>query len=556
MAFGERRGEVMNTIIETVGKYRKIIIGLLIVIITVAVSIPLYRQAIMCNDELLTRYWSGLGFESFYNHYYDEWKDQGRILAAPISSITMYLGFISIDGHLFRIEQIVVLIMCASAFGYCIKVIFKDNKFALLCAVSSLVFIPISFENTLPNAFISLIGIPTFLVLLSIGLFVRYLDKGGQIVLLLSMLLLFVSEMIYEAFVTIVPIYCLLAIYRNVTNKNRIIKNTHWPIITGITFLIVYFIVGKLFPSDYVGNTFANPLDIFNSIKIITTLFIDSLPGFYILNSKYSYILSTMSVKQSITFTVRVVILIAAYVILLIALFNKKSECQKETRWRKYIVPITTGLIVSILPYIPLSVSELYQDTVGVNFLAVPATYIASFGIVFTICFIIWSIYKDSNNIYPKICAIILVVAIFGPVQIANDIYSEEQSLDYDRLTYFEDFVKSDVLLELGCDSYSSSALYKTCHSMGFNDGYWTMYSNSYGNGIAFNNNHASVSDNRIYIDSDRIFEVWHSGSLTLISKYEMPSELNIYVTEEEMMVVDITNVVVSDSGWFVANCV
>ena len=541
---------------DTFRRNKAYIILFLTVLAVILAIIPLYRQAIICNDELQTRYWAGLGFDRFYEHYHEAWVSQGRMLAASISSVTMYLGFLSQDRAVFRIEQIAVLVSCSLLFGLLIRTMFKDRYFAVFCSVSFLVLLPITFEHTLPNAFVSFIGIPVMVVLLSMILFIRFIDKGNYLLLFVSMILFFAASVSYEAFVTMAPIYSLLAISRNVSNgESRRFKGALWPIIVGCAFFAVYIISSIVFPSSYEGNKIARPIDIANSIDIISTLFLTNLPGFYYTSPKYQWMMDSIGNTGDPAFVVRALVLLVLFVALLAVLAWSSRESGTGER-KKHLVPIAIAILVAVFPFIPTSVSSMYQDMVGESgFLALPASFISFFGVVFIICYILWNVFRDSKSLHLKIAVVVMAFVFIGPTQMANDIYSEEQLSDFDRLEYIEDFVRSDGLYTIGGDEYRSPDLYVQYHLLGFIGDYWTDYSREYGNGILLPRDEpASGSEDRIYFDGERTFQIWHAGSLTLMSKSSIPESLQVRIIDDVYGVATVTGID-EVGGWYVASC-
>ncbi len=545
-----------ENISDILWKNRRSIAVLFAVVLLALVLIPLYRQTIICNDELLTRFWAGLGFDRFYEHYYQAWVSQGRLLAAPISTVTMYLGFLSQDSELFKIEQLAVLIVCAVLFGLLVKVLMKDRYFALFCAVSMMVLLPINFEHSLPNAFVSFIGIPMAIMLLAAILYVRYIQEGGKIRLLVSMALVFISSLTYEAFVTFVPLFSLYAVYENLSDpEERIFKGAVWPILAGVVFFGIYLLSSIFYPSSYSGNKFANPIDLFNSISIVGTLFIMNLPGYYYTDPKYMWLSDTLGTSSNYLFTARVLLLTAIYVLLLLVL-AKMSRGSSAEKKGIHVGPVAGGLLAAVLPFVPTSVSAMYQTAIGGNgFLALPASFLAFFGVVFVICYIVWHVIRNTDKVYLKAGIILLLVIFVAPMQVNNDIYSEAQSEDFDRLVYIEDFVKSDGLELIGCEAYYSPDLYVAHHLLGIHDGYWTNYSNEYGNGIAiYSEDPQTVSDDRIYFRDDSTFIIWHSGALSLMSKGDIPETMEVVLLGDTTVTATVTGVSVT-GGWNVAAC-
>ena len=301
-------------------KNNKILI-IIVIASLLLILIPLYRQPIICNDEVLTRFWAGQGFEVFWNHYMDTYTSQGRLLGAPIATVDLFLGFVSQDISMYKIGQMLMLLMCSLLFGVFIKTCFKNTCFALLCSISFLLFLPITFEHTPPNAFISLVTIPTSFLLISLTVFIKYLENGLKKNLAISVFIFFICCVCYEFFITMILLYFSLTFvykYDNVGNKRKLaIVST---VIAAIAYLILYLTSAVLFTSHYEGTTFANPIDLLNSISIVFTLFFASVPVYYLNSPKYHWLMSTAGEIDLIPILVRVSLLFTLYMILIILL--------------------------------------------------------------------------------------------------------------------------------------------------------------------------------------------------------------------------------------------
>ena len=107
----------------------------------------------MCNDELQSRFWSMQGTKAFFERYMVDHVEKGRALSAPLVTFTMWLGFWGNSSWSFRIVQILSILICVCLFGVLINKLFNNTRFAYFCALFSLLFMPVSFEHTSPNAF-------------------------------------------------------------------------------------------------------------------------------------------------------------------------------------------------------------------------------------------------------------------------------------------------------------------------------------------------------------------------------------------------------------------
>ena len=154
-------------------------------------------------------------------------------------------------------------------------------------------FLPISFENTAPNAFCTLFNFPFAFLLLSYIFFLDYIDNKNISKIFISMILLFVAEMCYEAFIALTPLYLFILLYRmNIKQEfKKIVVYLSIPFFTSCLYLVTYILCSKIYVSNYAGNQLGIS-DIKGSIAIIGHLFKAAIPGFFIWGSdKYRFLL-------------------------------------------------------------------------------------------------------------------------------------------------------------------------------------------------------------------------------------------------------------------------
>lgn len=108
----------------------------ILIMLTIVAFVPMYKQGIMCNDELQTRFWSSCGFAEFIEHYFS-FKLQGRALQAPVLPLMMWLGLITQNNMVFRLAQIATIILCILTFTCLTYKVFANKKLSILCCVNS-----------------------------------------------------------------------------------------------------------------------------------------------------------------------------------------------------------------------------------------------------------------------------------------------------------------------------------------------------------------------------------------------------------------------------------
>jgi fucose 4-O-acetylase-like acetyltransferase len=217
-----RFGKMANDgILETI-RQNKIIAGSLGILIALAV-LPMLEQGVVSNDELQTSFWAQLGWSQFWQHYSVVWAHQGRILGVPLNIFSAYVGFLSTNVYVFRSISILLMLIVFALYGWLIARLRKSIYWGIAIFSVAFLFLPIVFEHTLPNSFVALFCIPFILAFFSFHLFLTYLEKGSRLVLLVSMLAWFFFLTGYEAFLTLTPVFLVIAyIHRKASNQDLI----------------------------------------------------------------------------------------------------------------------------------------------------------------------------------------------------------------------------------------------------------------------------------------------------------------------------------------------
>lgn len=521
-----------------------------VIVLIFAAVLPMYKQGIICNDELQSRYWSYQGFKTFYKHYFEEHVLKGRALSTPIVSFTMYLGFLGQSNWTFKLMQIISILIVAAIFAVLVYKLFRNKYFAYFCSISIILFLPVTFEHTVPNAFVTLYNVPFALLLWSMILFLDYLEQEDRRKLMLSMVLLLVAEMSYEAFVTFVPVYLMFVVYRyGYKNLFRKWKLSAWPIGNAVVFLALYLLSGKIFASNYEGNTIAG-IHIKESLVIIKELFAASFPGYWLTTEKYQYLYEILS-KDSLEYIVRIVVMAAAFIIC-IAFILKKSRRDSEKGFGQKSGIIICGLITVVLPTLPISVAEMYQGNVGPDgFMALPVTFFGYFAAVFVCCYIIWQICSYAESKMVRQIAVTAMLIIFVQIQMMNVIYAEEQNRMFDRLVSIEEMIKSDILAKFEGKTIYSEDLFEEQNSLAIHDSYWKQYASASGRNLVFKNKEGTEEQNRIYMnDSDKTFQIWIGNVVCVMSKEKLSGHLLVHYYGEEYLAADCENIIF-ENDWY-----
>lgn len=474
---------------------------LAVVLLLLLVTVPLCEQKIMCNDELQSRFWSMKGFSQFFEHYaVEDYVAKGRALSAIVDPLSMYLGFLGNSNGMFRIVQILSIFGDAGIFSLFLFKLFKNQRFAVICGLSIIVFLPITFEHTAPNAFNTLFNIPFALLLISFIFFIDYLETERKKVLIASLLFLFINLISYESFVTLVPLYWGIAVWK-IGFKKQIIKKSLYPTATAVFFIICYIVSGLIFKSSYSGNILGG-FSIKSSLKIIIQLVQASFPGYYLFSPKYRYLFTyynNMDVENFLR------VFLVSIVFGCITYYLTRNEKEVPMKGAKFFGILIMGGICIILPTLPIAVAQMYQGHVGPNaFMALPTTFFTYFAATFVCWFIIWHFIQLFRNkaLIPFIAA--GVACYLLPVQAMNDVFGEQQKQDFRRLLTIESLFSTE-LMEI-FDGYKiiSTDLFITKNALAIHAPYWTEFSSLRGRNIQISQEEETEEDICLYFDENQ----------------------------------------------------
>lgn len=487
----------------------------LVALLLFLVLIPLYRQAIMCNDELLSRYWSMKGFTQFYRYFWDDLVGRGRALSAGVIPVTMYLGFLGSGNGTFKIVQILSILLDVSLFMLLLERLFHDRKFAVVCGLSVVAFLPVTFEHTVPNAFNTLYNIPFSLLLLSLVLFSEYLEKGGKKKMAFSMLLLFINLTCYESFVMFLPLYWGIAVGKvGLDKRKRLLKVCACPATVGALFLLLYVMSSVLFPSHYPGNQISE-ISFGKMIAIISQLSGASFPGYYCFVPKYHYLADYYNHLGAAEYA-RILAVCLIFFAIVHMLLGRGTG--KPVGLKSLFACLGMGGLCVILPTLPLSVASMYQQTVGTDsWIAVPTNWFCYFGATFLCWFLVWQLvgrYRRKAAVF--LAAAAAAIYLF-PVQAMNDIFSQQQNRAFQRLTRIESLFSTELFRALDGNMFYSTDCFETVNALVIHDSYWNDYAASQGLGIRIANYEGSAADNRIYYDGEQ-FTVWYGNAACVIT--------------------------------------
>ncbi|WP_027218044.1 acyltransferase family protein [Butyrivibrio fibrisolvens] len=525
-----------------------------ILILIILVCVPLFRQGIMCNDELQTRYWMFTGIKNAYNHYFTEHILKGRALSTPIVSLTICLGFLGQTNYLFKILQIISILFDMALFGILVSEVFQSKKFGLFCSTTALVFLPITFEHTEPNAFVTLYCIPFAFLLISLIVFVKYLKSPQRKSLIWgAMILFFIVQTSYEAFITFLPFYFILGWYLLGTDQLKKRYKTFLAVlITGLIFLILYVIAGKVFVSNYQGNQIAN-IEINESFKIIKQLFVSTFPGYYLVAPKYQVIWSNYKFFSP-SFLVRSFLVALLYGCLVYKALMIHKECDDNLQFsgnKKRSIYFIILLIAQIIcTTLPVSIASMYQGNVGQQgFIALPVTYFGYYVTVLLCCYIVFCLIRILDIKLLSQCVLLAVTIILLCVQYRNDIFSTEQYENFARIERIEKMIQSKCICNADGEAFYSSDIFETRNALAIHDNHWTVYAIANGVNVTFVK--SDQLENTIYSDDNcHVFSIKIGNKICVLSDGYIGKKIPIQISDNESKLAECTEYV-KDGDWY-----
>lgn len=506
--------QVLADIMQLAMERRKATLLPIVAVVALA-TWPLLVGGVICNDEVQTSYWAQLGWSQFWDHFLHVWTSQGRALGAPLNIVSAYLGFLSTNVLIFRATSIGLMLMVFGLFGWLVARLLRRHVFGFALFVALLLLLPISFEHTLPNAFVTLFSLPLILAFLSFHLFLSYLEKRQRSLLISSSVLWFLFLTGYEAFVVLTPVFFVIAYFeRHVSPRNtvRVLVECRHIIATTALFLASYIIARKIFPSAYAGNAIAE-LNLVKSASIIGHLVASGIPGYYLFNAKYQYLFDlfvnsyqsmgtvlpanplAVSAGKLLPFgsstltnfrNAFVDIRMLAMLIFGVTLAWKVGPCinSGEQTISKVRLPWLLGVpfLMSIIIAVPNSLGKLYQDTVnGIDFIALPVTFMIYGFLMFDFVVIVWFSLERMSKIWARIFLISLIVLLVLPIQAMNGVFAQEQERNFNRFTMLQAVFDTDLLRHLDTATVFSSDFYQTRNLLAIHEGYWSSLAKAKG---------------------------------------------------------------------------
>lgn len=508
-------------------------------------------QGITCNDEVQLRLASQHGVWYFlHNQFITEDIREGRILGA-LGNIK-FLSFLSTNIYVFRIIDIIFIFFSVFLLGWYVYKVIGNKWLSILTVLLTLVFMPITFEHSVPNAFVIVVCQPLILLLISLILYELYLEKGKLSALVWSCITFFWACCLYEFVVTYTIAFIVVPIIKNsnftLNSVKELIKNTKCHVITAMIYLALYLIQARLFPTDYSGTVvdFSEPIKI---LKVIVVEWMSSIPGYYLINKKYRYLYSIYEPQMDIHIIIFAFIFFGCLCLLVYSLV-RRSNAENTLDRKKIRVILLLLFIYTFLPVLPNSITALYQESVSTSFFtSIPVSFFLYFSMMFFLT-VFLKLLSEKSKLLGCLC-IILTVIIGTSTFVFNSIIAQEQYKNYKRLVDIEEFLSTNFWDYYNDLIIEAPSLYETRNNLAIEDGHWTDYMSLHSNG-----NIIVDSDNKdakcfIYMQPDNSFFMVLNDDEYYVSKASYIEPLIIVEgMNRKMCVLSVESGVWKDNGF------
>lgn len=526
--------------------------NVLIILIVCGVTIPMLTQSIMCNDELQYYYWSRQGFRKAVTHFQEGWISQGRFLASLFTPIWMWLSVVCENTVVFRCISIITILLNTSLFCKLIELLFESKPFAKMCFVGLLTFLPISYTPMAPNAYVVCFGIPFLCLLISMIIYAKNLNNMKMKDIILMAIFMFVAFSSYEIFVTYVPLYCLIAIYKmEIKNYKKIFQASLPPVIIGCIYIVLYVFCRIIMPSYYPGNNISFTLQ--GVVDILKHLCGVSFPGYFLGNSHMQYLNNIMRNVQVIDYFRIFIVAIGTVVLIYIYILEKKREYTNH--WFIDICIVMVAFLYTFLPALPISISGMYQNNVGSNtgFLALPVTYFTYYAAVFLCCYLLWKLLENCHKLFGIMLIIICVCFVQIPVQYMNSNISIEQHNSYEKIQRIEKFFKTNYIKSMPGVKIYSEDIFETHYSLGIHDSYWQDTMNILGINIVIQkeSKEKALIDDEYYLRYNNDYFFMESNELIIIANEQIMEEVILELKNGKLIKVKLSEPYI-DEGYYV----
>lgn len=465
---------------------RSLIIYLLTMFIVMIVGITLATPFIMYNEELIGRLHSLKGLRSFFSYYMANPMNSGYALNPVFASFSMVFEFIGAKYNLHRVLSMLIILGDIIAFCVLLYRVFSNRNFSIFVGVFLFSFLPITYENIPPNAFISLLGIPLFTLFLSLVLYVNALQQKSRAKWIIAMLLWGFTLLLHNSFIMLLPLYFVLPLI-SIPDQKRSLKNTlkscRLPILIAFLYLVFGFISHIIHPSDY-SLVFSSPKD---SLLTLWQLMKSSFPGYYLSNAKNIQLIDML--KSSTWWediTPSLILLVVYLPILLYLLFSRHANSTNKLSFkgRPFAASVSIVLLSCACILLPLIYGCFMESSfvyIGESsMVSSPLSYVSFFFAAFTICFLIWKIVSNINTKVMFIVASCFVSLMAFQVQSMNTMIVKEQQGNYLNLQLIERALETNVFNSTSSLKTDSSKIGLQNNTLTLSPEYWNDYASTH----------------------------------------------------------------------------
>lgn len=510
---------------------------------------PLLYVGYATNDETHIYFNYHFSLNNFFSQYFNSLKlniyyfissnrpSISSLINAPVAHIIF-----STYNHamLMRILSILIHLLNIIIFYNIVSKLFKSKEIGFISSIIFILFIQNSWEHNLLVSYIWNLYLLT-LLLMSIFMFIHYLENGGKKYVIISSILLLCSWS-YEVDLVYFPIFFVLSyiFYQKKGNidscKNiavKILSDCKYHIIFILIYFTIYFFVrleinkdvnfSSLVALGYEKDSlkgisfayyFAIGVERWQYIILATYQYaISSLPTYIFFHSSaflneysdtfYGHTYNVLSLLKSIQLS-WLVKAIFGTVCIHYLLHNIKNICS-----RSFLI---TGIIISLYllfaPALPTAVTFKYQEWVRRGSLAFINTYHAYYGMIIIITVIIYHMFYYINKInnelikkYVQNSIIIIICVVVGMISLVTDYsnaaFTKSQIQSNYKWKLYDRFVNSKEFLSIPENSvvYAPS-LFKSIAIVANFKPYWTNYT-AYRQGYWINilNNERLISE-------------------------------------------------------------
>ena len=435
---------------------------------------------------------------------------------------------------MFRTIEILFLVTAIVLLGVLVFRIFKERKIAILSGVLALVFLPITFEHAVPNAFVIVVCQPLILLLLSILLYLDYCEYKKRRYVILSCVFFFWGCCLYEFVVTYVIVFFAISLLKQ--KGGGIIfalRESKYNIVTALIYLLCYVIQGKFVPTNYSGTTI-NLFNLKGILKVLKVEWLSALPGYYLFNKKYKYLHNIYQIEINIDELVLILVFIISLLSVLLFLLN---DNRSKLKARKYIAIALLAGGYTVLPTIPNALTVLYQESVSENFFtSIPVSLFLYFAMIILLTIGI-RILADKNR--KLLYTIVGGICLLGTcTYITNSGIAKQQFQDYQRLVSIEQLLSSGFFSGYEELEIEAPSLYETRNNLAIEEGHWTRYISLY---IGGNIDISASQDNSgdfIQMQKDNSFFMSLNGQNYYVTKNDFDNEMLVKdITENDILI-------------------